>query len=183
MASLIKASPRLRWSSQASASVRAWERFGLSVTSSGVSSSVFFLVASFGRCKFCLCPLSVGLLLQATIGGVAWDFSVLQLGPRVFRFSVSSKVVGFHIFKLVSFECSCYKVFFHLWGNGGPRWDLELAVFNREEAASWVSVKGSIQRLNHKSFADAVKSGILMGANSLPIRQSVFKRIVFPNNA
>ena len=97
------------------------ERFGLPVTSSGVSSSVFFLLASFGRCKFCLCPLSVGLLLEATIGGVAWDFSVLQLGPRVFRFFVSSKVVGFHIFKLVSFECSCYKVFFHLWGNGGPR--------------------------------------------------------------
>ena len=159
------------------------ERFGLPVTSSGVSSSVFFLVASFGRYKFRLCPLSVGLLLQATIGGVARDFSVLQLGPRVFCFSVSSKVVGFHIFKLVSFECSCYKVFFHLWGNGGPRWDLELAAFNREEADSWVPVKGSIQRLNHKSFADAVKSGILMGANSLPIRQSVFKRIVFPDNA
>ena len=86
--------------------------------------------------KFLLCPLSVGLLLQATIGGVARDFSVLQLGPRVFCFSVSSKVVGFHIFKLVSFECSCYKVFFHLWGNGGPRWDLELAAFNREEADS-----------------------------------------------
>ena len=60
------------------------ERFGLPVTSSGVSSSVFFLVASFGRYKFRLCPLSVGLLLEATIGGVARDFSVLQLGPRVF---------------------------------------------------------------------------------------------------
>ena len=80
-----------------------------------------------------------------------------------FRFSISSKVVGFHIFKLVSFECSCYKVLFHLWGNGGPRWDLEFAAFNREEVDSWVPVKGSIQRLNHKSFADAVKSGILMG--------------------
>ena len=44
-------------------------------------------------------------------------------------------------------------------------------------------MKGSIQRLNHKSFADAVKSGILTRANSLPIRQSVFKRVVFPDNA
>ena len=52
------------------------QRFGLSVSPSGISSGVFFLVASFGRCKFRLCPLSVGLLLQATIGGVAQDFCV-----------------------------------------------------------------------------------------------------------
>ena len=90
------------------------QRFGLPVSPACVSSDVFFLVASFGRCKFGLCPLSVGLLLQATIGRVAQDFCVLQLGPRVFRFSVSSKSVGFHIFKLVNFESSSYKIFFHL---------------------------------------------------------------------
>jgi hypothetical protein len=45
--------------------------------------------------------------------------------------------VGFHIFKLTSFECSSYKIFFHLSGNGGPRWDLELATFNGEEDEFW----------------------------------------------
>jgi hypothetical protein len=43
----------------------------------------FFLVASFGHCKFKLSPSSVGFLLQATIGGVAKDFDVLPLLDRV----------------------------------------------------------------------------------------------------
>lgn len=100
------------------------ERFGLQVSSAGASSSPFFLVASFGRCKFRLSPISVGLILQATIGGVARDFDVVQLSCRFFRFSVASKAVGFHVFRLASLDCSCYKIYFHLWGNGGPRWDL-----------------------------------------------------------
>ena len=78
----------------------------------------FFLVVSFGRCKFQLSPTSVSVILQATIGGLAGDFDVLALGDRFFRFSVSSRLVGFHIFKLRSFECSLFKIFFHLWGNG-----------------------------------------------------------------
>lgn len=82
----------------------------------------FFLVASFGRCKFRLSPTSVGAILQATIGGVAEDFAVLPLSERVFRFFVSSGFVGFHIVKVRSFACSSYKVFFHLWSNGGPNW-------------------------------------------------------------
>lgn len=39
------------------------KRFGLMVSPSGVSSQVFFLVASFGHCKFRLCPCLVGLIL------------------------------------------------------------------------------------------------------------------------
>ena len=173
------------------------QRFGLPVSLSGISSGVFFLVASFGRCKFHLCSLSMGLLHQATIGGIAQDFCVLQLAPRVFRFSVSSKNMGFYIFKLASFECSNYKIFFHLWGNGGPRWDLELAAFNREDD-SWMLDKGSQRRLKRLSYVDAVKSGILTGANSLPVKQkfsiltesnrppskqSVFDRLIFPKDA
>lgn len=78
----------------------------------------FFLVASFGRCKFRLSPILVGFLLQATIGGVAKDFEVLPLSDRVFCFSVSLSGVGFHVVKLHSFECSLYKVYFHVWSNG-----------------------------------------------------------------
>jgi len=57
------------------------QKFGLSVTSSGSSRGAFFLVTSFGRCKFRLCPPSVGLILQATIGGSALDFAVSLDGP------------------------------------------------------------------------------------------------------
>lgn len=151
-------------------------RFGLPV-SSLPGSPPFFLVASFGRCKFRLCNFSVSFILQATLGGVAVDFDVLQLGPRVFRFSVSSHLVGFHTCKLKSFECSSYKVFIHLWGNGGPNWKSELAAYNKEELASWTTIGA------HKpSFVEIVKRNPMTGANTVPLRKSVFKRLIFPKN-
>lgn len=69
-------------------------RFGCSVFPS-FWGRAFFLVVSFGRCKFKLSPSSVEAILQATVGGVASDFSVLQLSDRVFRVSVSSGLVVF----------------------------------------------------------------------------------------
>ena len=107
-------------------------KFGCLV-SQDVSSGAFFLVASFGRCKFKLCPVSVSLLLQATIGGLAKDFGVVPLSDSVFHFSVSSRLVGFHVFKLWFFSCTLYKVYFHLWSNGGPRWIPEWIAFYVEE--------------------------------------------------
>jgi hypothetical protein len=82
-------------------------KFGRSVSPSS-QEHAFFLVASFGRCKYKLSPPSVGAILQATIGGSAADFAVLGLADRVFRFSVSLSLVGFHIVKLCSFECSSF---------------------------------------------------------------------------
>ena len=150
----------------------------------------FFLVVSFGRCKFQLSPTSVSVILQATIGGLAGDFDVLALGDRFFRFSVSSRLVSFHIFKLRSFECSLFKIFFHLWGNGGPNWIREWKLFCGEEEASWSVVNRNIAKENvfvraDHSFADAVKKTPLTGANRVPIpqnpaRKSVFDRLFFP---
>jgi len=154
------------------------QRFGLPVTPT-LGSRAFFLVASFGRYRFHLCNLSVALILQATIGGSPSDFDIVQLGPRVFRFSVSSKPVGFHVFKLGNFECSAYKIFFHLWGHGGPRWDLEFAAFNKEEATSWSMVKNN----KKASYAEVVQKDVLTGANAIPLRKSAFDRLVFPNSS
>jgi hypothetical protein len=75
---------------------------------------------SFGRCKFRLSDVSVGSFLQAAIGGVAGHFHVSQLSPRVFKFLVSSHLVGFFVRRLNFFECNCFKLYFHLWGGGGP---------------------------------------------------------------
>jgi hypothetical protein len=74
----------------------------------------FTLLVSVGRCKFRLSEHSVGLILQATMGGTATDFSPVQLSDRVFSFVVASKNVGFHIYNLRSFACEQYQVFFHL---------------------------------------------------------------------
>ncbi|CAD6267620.1 unnamed protein product [Miscanthus lutarioriparius] len=78
------------------------------------------------------------------------------------RFSVSSKSVGFHIFKLCSFECSDFKIFFHLWHGGGPNYEAELRNWEAMQAAEW---------------SDVVKRGPppqrqpthLTGANAIPI--------------
>ncbi|CAD6209206.1 unnamed protein product [Miscanthus lutarioriparius] len=160
-----------------------FERFGCPVSPLEFSRTQFFLVASFGRCKFQLSKFSVGLLLQATIGGSASAFGVFHLAPRVFRFSVSSRSVGFHVSKLISFECAAYKVYFHLWSHGGPRWQSELAAFTKEEEDSWSEARKQAKGKAQRSFAEIVKSGILTGANSIPLRRSAFDRLIFPATA
>jgi hypothetical protein len=127
--------------------------------------SPFWLVVSFGRCIFKLNSVSVGHLLQAALGGLAKDFEVLQLADRVFRFSVSSMAVGFHIYNLGSIERKEFKAFFNLWNRGGPNWKHEFRLFLDEEAASWSMVRVK----NSPSYADVVKLP-LTGANAVPIR-------------
>jgi hypothetical protein len=52
------------------------QKFGLPISHVRSSSSHFLLVASFGRCKFFLCLVSVGLVLEVTIGDFASYFDV-----------------------------------------------------------------------------------------------------------
>lgn len=170
-------------------------KFGRTV-SPPAGAHAFFLVTSFGRYKFRLSPAAVCAVLQATLGGSATNFDILALGDRVFRFSVSSSLVGFHILKLRSFECSSFKVFFHLWGHGGPNWVQEWRKFCAEEEAKRFTVQsGKSTRRPNVSFADAVRSTPLTGANSVPIsvhqpvpigvhqpRTSVFHRLDFQNS-
>jgi hypothetical protein len=75
----------------------------------------FFLLVSEGRCKFQLSEITVGLLLQAILGGVAAYFRPQRILDRVFKFLVPSKNVGFHVYKLRSFSCAQYQLFFNLW--------------------------------------------------------------------
>jgi hypothetical protein len=130
--------------------------------------SSFWLVVSFGRCIFKLNSVSVGHILQAALGGFAAGFEVLQLAGRVFRFSVSSMAVGFHIYNSGSIERKEFRAFFNLWNRGGPNWKHEFRLFSDEEAASWLKVRGR----KNPSYADIVKLP-LTGANAVPIRNSI----------
>ena len=154
---------------------------GLPVSCQDSSVSPFALVVAFGRCKFRLNVHSVGLILQATIGGSAALLHVSQLAERTFKFFVSSRQVGFFIVNLRSYSCPLYSLFFHLWGNGGPNWRREFALFIAEEERSWSSKP---KRFNYRTskpmlrartlqrsplpalvrpartFAEAVRSGI-----------------------
>lgn len=143
-------------------------------------------------------PIGWGLA-PIVLGGHSQAFRVVQLDDRVFRFSVSSKSVGFHIFKLRSFECSDFKVFFHLWHGSGPNYEAELRNWEAEQADEWSDVVKRDHPPQHQSTP-------LTGANAIhvhghhrlphapssmefsnfkscinPGRRSVFTRINFGN--
>lgn len=113
-------------------------------------------------------PDSVGFLLQATIGGSAEQFLVSQLGDRFFKFLVASRTVGLFVANLRSFSSVTHKVFFHLWGYGGPNWKFEYSLYLKEEEAAWQPAPASSKFIG-KSSADVVKSVPLSGANSIPL--------------
>jgi hypothetical protein len=131
----------------------------------GLSPREFFLVLSFGRCRFRLSELLASQVLESIIGGHAPSFRVLQLADRVFRFSLHSQEVGFHIYKLCSFECLEFKIFFHLWHNGGANYRLEYRNWLTEQAKEWVEVVKGPSR-----SAPVHNSNVcLSGANLIPL--------------
>jgi hypothetical protein len=145
--------------------LEVWKKFRHPVSfSKEFSQKEFFLIASFGRCKFRLDSDSVGCLLQSAIGGLAKDFNVSQLSDRVFRFSVSCRQVGFFIYQLQHFKSDTFEVFFNLWNNGGAHWEKEFQNFQAEEESSWQSV--ATKKI---SYADALKKPKLTGGNSVPV--------------
>jgi hypothetical protein len=129
--------------------------------------STFWLVISFGRCIFMLDTVSVGYLLQAALGGFAKGFNVSQLSDRVFRFSVFSKAVGFHVYNSKCIDRSEFRAFFNLWNHGGPNWTHEYRKFIQEENANWWIIKAK----KKISFANIVKLPPLSGANAIPIHR------------
>jgi hypothetical protein len=129
----------------------------------------------------------VSLLLQATTGGSAAHFKVSQLVDCTFKFFVASKEASLFVASLRSFSCDSYKLFFHLWGNGGPNWRSEFKAFQEEDASSW-TLAGS--RLPRKSFIAVVKETPPSGANIIPLEKpptpacwSVFDRLNFPQSS
>jgi hypothetical protein len=153
-------------------------KFGLLINvHSGFEHESSVLVVSFGRCKLQLSQSSVGEMLQAVFGGHASAFEVSLLNDRVFSFVVASKFVGFQVYKLHSFYCDQFKLFFHLWGNGDPDWIRESQAFFQEEENAWTSVTARHSR----SYVEEVRANPLTGANTVKVgpRKLVFNRLTF----
>ena len=145
------------------------QRFGCSVSPSPLLSTLaFLLVASFGRSTVRLNVDSVGLILQACLGGIAKDFRVYHLSGWMFRFSVSCKNVGLMIYKLKSYSCKTFVVLFHLWSGGGPNWRKEYDLWRHEQESKWTTVGSRFK----KSFAEVVRSP----------KKSVFLRLNYPKD-
>jgi hypothetical protein len=118
-----------------------------------------------GPCKYKLDDHSVGFLLQATLGGVAADFMPQQLSDGVFKFSVASRDVEFHIYNLQMFACDQYKIF-HLYGNGGAHWISEFKKYIREEEDEWKPV---LRKNSRVSFLYNSRKRFVSGANRVPL--------------
>jgi hypothetical protein len=113
-------------------------KFGYNVSFvPGFRKREFYLVASFGRANFKLDIHTVSLALQACFGGVAAQFHVKILQARVFRFSVSTRAVGFEIYNSGKFSEKEFDLFVHLWGNGGPNWLFEEKKYYKEQDSEW----------------------------------------------
>jgi hypothetical protein len=78
-----------------------------------------------------------GFLLQSFISGDANLFWVSQLSDQVFRFLLSCKNVGFAVYRLLSYSCSVFKAYLHLWNSSGPNWIIEWQHYSEEELKSW----------------------------------------------
>jgi hypothetical protein len=77
----------------------------LSNVHSSRDSENFTLMVSFGRASFRLSEDSVGIALEAAIGGFCGSLKVSALSERVFSFVVSSKEVGFYILNHRYYAC------------------------------------------------------------------------------
>ncbi|PNT76089.1 hypothetical protein BRADI_1g43937v3 [Brachypodium distachyon] len=84
-----------------------WRRWHHHVTMPRSARPDFFMVASFGRCKFRLDEIPVANLLN--VGGAPEEFRVGHIRDRTFRFSVTNH-----------FTFTTVVVYFHLWGFWWP---------------------------------------------------------------
>lgn len=100
----------------------------------------FFLLVTFRRFLFRLTEESVTLALQSCLGGRSLDFHVKFLSNNHFCFSVFSKEVGFHVYKLRRTMTLSFDVYFHLWNNGTPHWEHEKRAWEIEQEKEWTLV-------------------------------------------
>lgn len=113
--------------------------------SSSVEGS-FFLLATFRRYTFRLTEESVSFALASCLEGSPAGFHVQFLSDRHFRFSVSCKRVGFHVYALRRFIGTSFDVYFHLWNNGVPHWEREKRLWEEEQEKEWTTILSKKQK-------------------------------------
>ena len=151
----------------------------------------FFLLVTFRRHLFHLTEDSVSLALQSCLGGRALDFHVTFLSNNHFRFSVFSKQVGFHVYRLRRVITSTFDLYFHLWNNGTPHWEREKRAWEEEQEKEWTKVLSKRSKreavkaskpqkrvsfaknlVDHSPPKHSPQSSICFGAFSAPIKES-----------
>ena len=100
---------------------KVWRKWGVPINyEADKDHEEFLLVAEFKRSQIRLTNESVSTILLAFFGGRASLFKVKRLQNWSFKFSVSSKEVGFSIIRGGNISIALLNINFLLWGNGGP---------------------------------------------------------------
>lgn len=110
-----------------------WKQFGVPVNQfDGANLKEFILVAEFSRTKLRINNDLVSLIIQSCFGGHASRFKVSCLQNWSFKFSVSSKDVGFAITKRGNCSNDLFNMGFFFWGNGGLDYRKEFRLYQQE---------------------------------------------------
>lgn len=89
-------------------------------------------MVTFGIFTFRLTETSVAKALVSCLGGFADGFRVHRLYDYGFRFSVTSKYVGFLVYSMTKYDSKDFTMYFHLWRDGAPNWKWEFSRWKRE---------------------------------------------------
>lgn len=159
-----------------------WKQFGVPVNHlDGGNLREFFMVAEICRSKLRINNESVSLILQSCFGGHASRFKVSCLQNWSFKFSVSSKDVGFAIIKGGNYVNDLFIVGFFLWGHGGPDFRKEYHLYLKELEQEWTLVDRSNDR---RSYAATIQTPRIFSRVDSPVSEgnprvlSVLERLV-----
>nr|AWA45197.1 hypothetical protein SS81E14_000014 [Saccharum spontaneum] len=150
------------------------DSFGLPVAPITPSTGSFSMIVAFGRCRFRLNEDFTADCLSKILGGPTSAFHVSQIEDRIFFFLVSSKHIGFQVYKIRNFVCNEFELFFQLYNEAGL--SFARAHIN-PKPFPWVDVR-------RKSYAAVARkqSSLLFGANRVPIGPARFKVPQAPNS-
>lgn len=98
---------------------------------------------------------SVSTILLSCFGGHASLYKVKQLQNWSFKFSTSSKEVGYSIIKGGNIAIPEFNINFLLFGEGGPNSNVELDLYLQEKADEWTHIFRNHPR---KSYAQVLRS-------------------------
>lgn len=160
----------------------------------------FWLIASFSRSKLRLDQDLVSWILEATLGGTASLFSVVEVDHWVFKFCVASSHVGFMICALKALSCPGFIIIFHLWNETGLPLAKASVIADHTPDYQWLPARSKRYSKTFTSVAKSLRaqssksSNIpLSGRNLVPIgrafdrlknnvsggKKSVFSRLTF----
>jgi hypothetical protein len=131
------------------------------------------MIVAFGRCRFRLNEDFTANCLSKILGGPASAFHASQIEDRIFFFLVSSKQIGFQVYKIRNFVCNDFELFFQLYNEAGLSY---ARAHINPKPNPWVDVRG-------KSYAAVARkqSSLLSGANRVPIGPARIKAPQAPN--